>query len=400
MGASPPSSLTALYRPRGTTPPPHQQQQPTCPRSHVGAIVPATTSAAAMPTNSSGLFDIGKEPTSTNPSSASCQQPDILETASTTTAVACRFCLEETAPPGTPADDARLVSPCACRGTSALVHVGCLRRWQATLMGRRLTPEILARAAACPVCQQPLMVDGQALQPVVSDVVHSVHPGTLLVATEALSGEGRTFHHSVILMCEVEGAGRIRGVDLSRVISPGDILTEAVHAVSSEMEVRVHSGGPVCGGRLGVTQYIVLSTFRELGRSTMVLPPTAAGAPGVFSPSRWIGLEVDKAAETVRKAAPTAVREANGSPGQRQKLLLFKGHCAWGRGQLEGEIHKGNWATCVATAADIFETPPEELWHRLRASRGRLVSVGQPAAAADGVTVSPSQGALAWMRRI
>lgn len=52
----------------------------------------------------------------------------------------CRICLE------TEASDAsdRLVRPCACTGTQAYVHVGCLSRWQSTSYSRRFI---------CPVCK-------------------------------------------------------------------------------------------------------------------------------------------------------------------------------------------------------------------------------------------------------
>jgi E3 ubiquitin-protein ligase DOA10 len=39
--------------------------------------------------------------------------------------VACRFCL---------VDSGELVAPCECKGSSAWVHVGCLRQWQKSVM--------------------------------------------------------------------------------------------------------------------------------------------------------------------------------------------------------------------------------------------------------------------------
>jgi len=52
----------------------------------------------------------------------------------------CRICME----PGTPYDD--LVQPCACAGTQAWIHIGCLKRWQQSSPNR-------SRKAICPVCK-------------------------------------------------------------------------------------------------------------------------------------------------------------------------------------------------------------------------------------------------------
>lgn len=54
------------------------------------------------------------------------------------TAPTCRFCFEESG---------ELVSPCACAGTSAYVHVGCLRRWQQISLQTHGSDE-----SACRVC--------------------------------------------------------------------------------------------------------------------------------------------------------------------------------------------------------------------------------------------------------
>jgi E3 ubiquitin-protein ligase DOA10 len=48
------------------------------------------------------------------------------------------------------AADARLVSPCACRGSAAFVHVGCLKQWHAALS---------AAVIHCPTCEQPYVGD-------------------------------------------------------------------------------------------------------------------------------------------------------------------------------------------------------------------------------------------------
>jgi len=294
----------------------------------------------------------------------------------------CRFCLEDVC------DDAsseqRAVAPCACRGTSALVHIACLRRWQDSILSRRLNAESLARATICSVCKQTLVVDGCALEPVVPEAVRSLRAGNLVVATENLEGEGRTFHRSVILICQVERTGQIRGVDLSRQLDATDgPLKDALRAEqirAGKLHVRVFNGGPVCGGRLGVVQYTVLGTFQESWRSGIAFAPSPENdSPGLYSPAPWHNLDVGRAAETVRRAAS---RECS---SQSEHLFLFRGHVAWGRGQLEAEMKSGNWATCTAEAHDMFEVQPGDLWARLQAS-GRLARARPSEGAPDTQT--------------
>jgi hypothetical protein len=56
---------------------------------------------------------------------------------------ACRFCFGG-------ASDGELISPCACRGTQAHVHVSCLREWQRSALVSRG-----AREGVCRVCAAP-----------------------------------------------------------------------------------------------------------------------------------------------------------------------------------------------------------------------------------------------------
>jgi putative transcriptional regulator len=51
-------------------------------------------------------------------------------------------------------------------------------------------------------------------------------------------------------------------------------------------------------------------------------------------------------------------------------LLLCFGYCAWGPGQLEREILDGEWHMADATAEDLFELPPQELWAKLLRHQG------------------------------
>jgi putative AlgH/UPF0301 family transcriptional regulator len=290
----------------------------------------------------------------------------------------CRFCLEDASESLDGNEDMRLVTPCACRGTAALVHLSCLRKWQSSLLGHRVHRDSIARAASCPVCTQPLIVDGVRLEPEVPAPAQHIGPGTLLVATENLEGEGRIFHHSVILVCKACESGRVHGVDISREAESSDpVKRAAAFAFSSggsnvNLEVRVYLGGPVCGGRLGVTQYIALSSLQELnGDSAPVLPNPAPSGSKLFAPDPWQGKEARAAADLLRQAFDYQVATPT---GLRELLMFFRGHAAWGRGQLEAEIHRGNWATCLAQSEDILVTPGHHLWSHLRES-GRLTRV-------------------------
>eukprot|EP00927_Polykrikos_kofoidii_P065356 TRINITY_DN61114_c0_g1_i1.p1 TRINITY_DN61114_c0_g1~~TRINITY_DN61114_c0_g1_i1.p1 ORF type:complete len:376 (+),score=35.73 TRINITY_DN61114_c0_g1_i1:65-1129(+) len=334
----------------------------------------------------------------------------------------CRFCLEDVTDAtrdGTDADQSRAVMPCACRGTAALVHVTCLRKWQTAILSHRLTDESVRRAMVCEVCREPLVVDGHTLEPVIPKCARSLCVGTLLVATENLEGVGRTFHHSVILVCQFESGGRVRAVDLTRALPLDGLDTffrcssehasavrTAISAASSAQQcapvatsafgnptegapapsetlpippVRCLQGGPVCGGRFGVVQYTVLATFVEPSRSSQVLAPSD-DTRGLYCSGIWETLNARELAVAVHRF----VHRLGGaeSDGQGAQLLLFKGHTAWARGQLESEIQRGNWAVCMVTAADIFGTPSSELWERLRAS-GRLQVTSQPAEGTD-----------------
>jgi hypothetical protein len=53
----------------------------------------------------------------------------------------CRFCFGD-------ARDGDLISPCACRGTQAHVHTGCLREWQRASLVTRGTSEEVCRVCA------------------------------------------------------------------------------------------------------------------------------------------------------------------------------------------------------------------------------------------------------------
>ena len=53
-------------------------------------------------------------------------------------------------------------------------------------------------------------------------------------------------------------------------------------------------------------------------------------------------------------------------------MHVYHGAAAWSAGQLEGELRAGAWGLVpAATAADVLDGSPEDLWRSL-VSSGRL----------------------------
>lgn len=286
------------------------------------------------------------------------------------TVAVCRFCLEEgsTSTTNTP-DDARLVSPCACRGTSMLVHLGCLRRWQESLLSGELpSAELLQRVSTCQVCQNPLMVDGQAFQPlrlVDSGTPVPVRPGTLLTATRNL--EDTDFRCSVILICQVK-ADYVFGVDLTRILedTSDPVLTVLQAAGVSSLEVHVLHGGPVSNEQSSIREYMVLATHSEQGCSEIIWAPSRSEQGLYFA----VPLARGPALQFMNRKA-TRMRAA---PSRRESIHVFRGYTAWSRHQLQDEISLGVWAASIGELADVFK-PPGELWSNLWES-GRVSRAG------------------------
>jgi putative transcriptional regulator len=49
---------------------------------------------------------------------------------------------------------------------------------------------------------------------------------------------------------------------------------------------------------------------------------------------------------------------------------MFAGYAGWSPGQLETEIKRRAWLTFPASLELVFETPPEQLWHKILKSKG------------------------------
>ena len=199
--------------------------------------------------------------------------PPLMRTATTADLAAgavCRFCFE--------ADDGDLVAPCACIGTQEWVHVVCLRKWQRVSLGSYEKHDSI-----CNVCKAPFALPPPPLPK------SRIRAGMLLVATEALMG---TFSKSVILLCEVTPEGA-HGVVINRPVNPamsGPLQSvEAAAGRHGPLPLEWRSGGPVCGGRMGIVNYTVLHTVCQPSRGRGNVPSLAIvlpqGEPGAGAPA-------------------------------------------------------------------------------------------------------------------
>ena len=169
----------------------------------------------------------------------------------------CRFCFDG----GGGEAEGKLIAPCACTGTQEFVHVLCLRKWQ---RASQLSGHHSGHESVCNVCKVPFALPPPALP-------HSiVRAGMLLVSTPRLAG---TFNRAVVLLCEVDGGGA-HGVIINRPVGPHEIegardtiegaarrggrggsWSAAADASGAQHGLALdwRRGGPVCGGRLGVS---------------------------------------------------------------------------------------------------------------------------------------------------
>lgn len=303
----------------------------------------------------------------------------------------CRICFE---------GGEGLCSPCRCAGTQRFIHVRCLRRWQ------RSSSRDPERAQVCTVCRSTFAL------PPLPPPEPPVKVGTLLVASPDLRG---TFARAVVLLTHfesrtikgfilnkpgpavlVDASARDRRPAAAEPTPPGAADAPAPEALDGAedgtggaaggdgascsrfgaLDVSWRRGGPVCGGRLGVVSFGALhdlgcsageSIVTELG-GTVVLPMQGA------LPASWSANEIRARLGVMSARREAACGGACGGDDEppRGRALVFVGHAAWGRKQLAHEWAEGRWATCDATAADVFDAPPsEDAWEALRES-GRL----------------------------
>ena len=188
----------------------------------------------------------------------------------------CRVCFE--------AGEEELIAPCACTGTQQWIHEQCLRQWQRSLLGQR---DAGHRASRCSVCTTLFALPPPRLP------TAPVQVGSLLVAGSLLGG---SFKQGVVLICHADEHS-VHGVLLTspsthRPCTPPDPNGPEAQArrtlarLHPGVDVEWFRGGPVCGGRLGVTTYSALHNMPTAPGSFLVVGPERSGTPIRGSPTR------------------------------------------------------------------------------------------------------------------
>ena len=283
--------------------------------------------------------------------------------------VRCRFCFEGVSGDDDDDDDDevrreqqqqqqdhRLVAPCNCTGSSEYVHVICLRQWQS------YAPQ--TRAAICGVCltRFSLAPVRQQLKP--------IPKGTLLLAKHEEMG---TFCQSVILMlCGTDNDDLPFGVIVNRpsiqAWNSTDCNEEERNRHPNNTAVLARKGGPVCGGRLGVTRYMILHTQHEQADGNRWHSKT------IFQAGSRVSLLCDR--ESIYDRESPALLESNqvedflqehqnSNLDEDHSVLVFSGYCSWGRGQLEREVQRGMWDLSHGEEQDLLRDNPEGFWEEL-----------------------------------
>lgn len=278
----------------------------------------------------------------------------------------CRICFE-----GGEDEANALVAPCQCRGSQRLVHLRCLERCLVAELARARSE---SAPLQCSVCLSAFAYQLHTPPPPL------VRRGSLLVAARSLTG---SFERSVILMTETEQ--RHLGLVLTKPCGRFDGL----HSI--ETPTACFRGGPVCGGRFGVTNYILLRCSTEPADEFSVELLRTPGHESLLMGPSWA--PVDRAHLT-REARAHAL-----APGANQ-VLCFRGYCAWGAQQLRNELARGMWGVVdCAEMSDILiaarergaeaaedalpgdESPPQcSLWDTFEAEAAeRVVWPAKPA---------------------
>jgi putative transcriptional regulator len=150
---------------------------------------------------------------------------------------------------------------------------------------------------------------------------------------------GSWFHRTVVLVCQHDAEGAF-GLVLNR--PSGTEVGEALVADLPEKlkSMPLYIGGPVQPGALS---YLHGDTFLP-GGSVMA--------------NVDLGHSLDQLVELA------------GDFSSSRRLLVFAGYAGWSAGQLDDEIARDSWLVHQASPELIFDSNPQELWHRILRERG------------------------------
>ncbi|KAL3945378.1 MAG: hypothetical protein SGBAC_000511 [Bacillariaceae sp.] len=300
------------------------------------------------------------------------------------------------------------VSPCNCSGGQEWVHLRCFRRWQCQAASSNSTQ---SASKICSVCRcayllPPLSMNDDAIQ-----------PGALLVYMD--DDRPSSFQKSLILILDhsIHGTtGLIVNVPLSpEDLESGDIMED--ENVLGRRGVSWRKGGPVCGGRLGISRYLIAHTLNKSleadyddqqlvshsvissdgdRRDTEELPSNLPrklqfvyDERDMKCPASFRADELGKVmnALLVVGGAPQTPEEEEVLSESQEKdeeqvqeernplgeFFVFSGYCRWRGGQLASELQHGVWSVCNHVRPDEM-LPAESSWNRLRNCASRLLS--------------------------
>lgn len=314
----------------------------------------------------------------------------------------CRFCLDSKAPENSAGEDARLVAPCACRGSSKFVHVACLRRWQSEVVSSSTSESALERANTCPVCKSSLIVDGKDFEPQAyaspgngdSDnrveqrawlasilsgrffagghTADSARPrgcstnqrspqiglGTLLVAARPHQSE--SLQGSVVLITDCERFNgdngctiRWQGVNLDIVLQDYmDPVCEAAEMAASatvanrigSLQVCVLAGGPLFSDRHPNGLYTVISSLPYPGGLQVATTVEQNGRSVHVSKPLTQSAATGAIYETMQGVQDTMTAEV---------LLVARGFTSWEEEDLNRDLRSGLWRKTLIQVDDL-----------------------------------------------
>ena len=162
--------------------------------------------------------------------------------------------------------------------------------------------------------------------------------GDLLISEPFLPDPN--FERTVILLCEHNQDGSF-GFVLNK---PSSLKLEDVLDEVSGYDKILYTGGPVQG-----------NTLHFIHKTPSLVQQAEAVSNGIY----WGG-DYDNLLSLIntRQLAP-------------EDIKFFVGYSGWGSGQLEAELEENSWIVYKqATAQQVFETPPDQLWRDVLKSMG------------------------------
>ena len=109
------------------------------------------------------------------------------------------------------------------------------------------------------------------------------------------------------------------------------------------------------------------------GWNAVAAPPACMYSGGPVEPDAALGLGEGPPDRAQMIVGPIGAVNLDGRPEDYRSVRIFAGYSGWSRGQLDGEIARGDWIVVDALVEDVTATSPDGLWRDvLRRQRGRV----------------------------